>query len=401
MRSIPSYLLLPASLALLFAAPAQAQVSGTFNGWTFTVSGSAGGFANYTICDTAPKVGDFYVACAGGPNAKNSTSFSSGLVPGHATFEVKSTAAGWDFGGALGWWSNASSSGSGTNGAFGFTKTDQRQNYVFFGRKDLGTVKVGRDFAIFGGEALSADMTVAGVGSAGNTGPGGNSTAGRIGLGYFFLDEDAQITYTSPKAAGFQLALSLEQAWDVGKATVHQSPAVEGKITFDLPGGVPVHLWISGWVQSASTPGAASQSITSAVGDVGIVVKPIPALAITGTGYYGSGAGMFARGLYAVAADPITGALSTRNSAGGYAQVTYKIADLKLGVSYGGSTLSLASGETNPTLLKTNASFIGGLYYGLTPNVTLVAEWTHTTTKDQAGDSASDNNIALGSLIFF
>jgi predicted porin len=105
---------------------------------------------------------------------------------------------------------------------------------------------------------------------------------------------------------------------------------------------------------------------------------------------------MFARGLYALAAD-----LSTRKSAGGYAQVTYKISDVKLGVSYGASTLSLASGETNPTLLKTNSSIIGGLYYGLTPNVTLVAEWTNTTTKNQGGGSANDNNFALGALLFF
>jgi predicted porin len=383
-------------MALPVSTPAQAQVSTTLNGWTFTASGAAGGFANYTICDTAPKVGDFYVACAGGPDTKNSASFSSGLVPGHITFGVKTTAAGWDIGGAVGFWSNASSSGSGTNGAFGFTKTDQRQNYVTFGKKDLGTFKVGRDFAIFGGEALGADMTVAGVGSGGYTGPGGNSTAGRIGLGYFFLDEDAQITYTSPKVSGFQVSLSVEQAWDIGKATVHESPAFEGKISFDLPGSLPVHLWISGWVQNAATPGPGPTSITSAAGDVGVVLTPIPALTITGTGYLGSGAGMFARGLYALAAD-----LSKRSSAGGYGQVTYKISDVKLGVSYGASTLSLASGETNPTLLKTNSSIIGGLYYGLTPNVTLVAEWTNTTTKSQAGNSATDNNIALGALLFF
>jgi predicted porin len=396
MRSIPLPLLLAAMLALLVATPARAQVSATFNGWTFTASGAAGGFANYTICDSAPKVGDFYVACANGPGTKNSTAFSSGLVPGHITFDVKTTAAGWDIGGALGYWSNASSSGSGTNGAFGFTKTDQRQNYVTFGKKDVGTIKVGRDFAIFGGEALSADMTVAGVGTAGYNGPGGNSTAGRIGVGYFFLDEDAQITYTSPKLSGFQIALSLEQAWDIGTVTVHESPALEGKITFDVPGSVPVHLWVSGWLQNAATPGATSTSVTSAAGDVGVVVTPVPALTIVGTGYIGSGAGMFARGLYALAAD-----LSKRNSAGGYGQVTYKISDVKLGVSFGASTLSLASNETNPTLLKTNMSIIGGIYYGLTPNVTLVAEWTNTTTKNQGGNSANDNNIALGALIFF
>jgi predicted porin len=396
MRSLPFFFLLAALLALPIGSPAQAEVSAKFGGWTFTVSGAAGGFGNYTLCDKAAKVGDFYVACANGPNGKNSTSFSSGLVPGHLTFEVKTTAGGWDVGGAVGWWSNASSSGSGTNGAFGFTKTDQRQNYVIFGKKDLGTIKVGRDFAIFGGEALSADMTVAGVGTAGYNGPGGNSTAGRIGVGYFFLDEAAQITYASPKLSGFQVAVSLEQAWDIGTVTVHESPAVEGKITYDLAGSVPVHLWVSGWVQSASTPGPASTSITSAAGDVGVVVTPIPALSIVASGYLGSGAGMFARGLYALSA-----ALATRSSAGGYGQVTYKISDVKLGVSYGASTLSLASGETNPTLLKTNASIIGGIYYGLTPNVTLVAEWANTMTKNQGGASASDNNIALGALIFF
>jgi predicted porin len=400
MRSVPLSFLLTVFLALPFAPAAHAEISAEFKGWTFAVSGSAGGFANYTFCDKAPPVGDFYVACAGGPTAKNSTSFSSGLVPGHLTFEVKTAAAGWDVSGAVGWWSNASSSGSGSNGGFGFTKTDQRQNYVTFGKKDLGTFKVGRDFAIFGGEALSADMTVAGVGSGGYTGPGGNSTAGRIGLGYFFLDEDAQITYSSPKMSGFQIVLSVEQAWDIqGKkplATVHESPAFEGKITFDLSGSMPMHFWISGWAQNSSTPGAGSKSITSAAGDVGVVVTLIPGLSITGSGYYGSGAGMFARGLYALADD-----LSTRNSAGAYGQVTYKISDVKLGVSYGASLLSLASGEVNPTLLKSNASIIGGLYYGFTPNVTLVAEWTNTMSKNQAGNSADDNNLALGALIFF
>jgi len=139
MRSLSLFFLLAALLALPIASPAQAEVSAKFGEWTFTVSGAAGGFGNYTICDKAAKVGDFYVACANGPDGKNSTAFSSGLVPGHITFEVKTTAAGWDVGGALGYWSNAASSGSGTNGAFGFTKTDQRQNYVTFGKKDLGT----------------------------------------------------------------------------------------------------------------------------------------------------------------------------------------------------------------------------------------------------------------------
>jgi len=402
MRSLRLSFLLASLLALPIASPARAQVSGTFNGWTLTVSGSAGGFASYTICDKAPKVGDFYVACAGGPDVKNSTSISSGLVPGHATFEVKSTAAGWDFGGALGWWSNAAASGSGNNAAFGSTNTDQRQNYVFFGKKDLGTIKVGRDFGVFGGEALGNDMTVAGVGSAGYHGPSGNSTAGRIGVGYFFLDEAAQITYSSPKLSGLQVVISIEQAWDLidktfkRVVTVHETPALDGKVTFDL---APVHVWVSGWVQNAATGGPASKSITTAVADVGIVVTPVPGLSIVGTGYYGSGAGMFARGFYALADD-----LSTRNSAGYYGQVTYKISDVKLGVSYGASLLSLASSETsatNPTLLKSNASIIGGLYYGLTPNVTLTAEFTHTTTKSQNDASASDNNIALGAIIFF
>src|SRR5216684_2951218 len=253
----------------------------------------------------------------------------------------------------------AAASGSGNNAAFGSTNTDQRQNYVVVGKKDLGTIKVGRDFGVFGGEALGNDMTVAGVGSAGYHGPNGNSTAGRIGVGYFFLDEAAQITYSSPKLSGLQVVISVEQAWDLidktfkRVVTAHETPALDGKVTFDL---APVHVWVSGWVQNAATGGPASKSITTAVADVGIVVTPVPGLNITG-----SGAGMFARGFYALADD-----LSTRNSAGYYGQVTYKISDVKLGVSYGASLLSLASSETsatNPTLLKSNASIIGGLYY--------------------------------------
>ncbi len=61
-------------------------------------------------------------------------------------------------------------------------------------------------------------------------------------------------------------------------------------------------------------------------------------------GYYGKGVGT--TGLYILAT---SAAGNERKSDGGYAQLTYKIDRLKLGVSYGVSELKLASDEQGTT----------------------------------------------------
>src|SRR6202030_4790243 len=54
-----------------------------------------------------------------------------------------------------------------TNSALGTTGLDVRQVYMTFGNKDMGTFLFGRNFGLFGFDAIINDMTLPGVGGGG------------------------------------------------------------------------------------------------------------------------------------------------------------------------------------------------------------------------------------------
>ncbi len=117
-------------------------------------------------------------------------------------------------------------------------------------------------------------------------------------------------------------------------------------------------------------------------------------------GYTGKGVGT--TGLYIL---PTSASGDKRKSDGGYIQATYKINKLKLGLSYGLSELKLANDErpfqTSSDLVKRNSSEVVGLYYSLTKSVTLVGEYIHTKAEAWNGNSAKENDVAIGGIIFF
>ena len=96
--------------------------------------------------------------------------------------------------------------------------------------------------------------------------------------------------------------------------------------------------------------------------------------------------------------------LEKRKSKGGYAQATYTIGQVKLGLSYGESRLDLAGNEStvnNPTLVKKNKSGVAAIYYALTPALNLVAEYIQTKSQPQSGTEIKDGAVALGAILFF
>jgi hypothetical protein len=115
-------------------------------------------------------------------------------------------------------------------------------------------------------------------------------------------------------------------------------------------------------------------------------------------GYFGKGVGT--TGLFIL---PTSASGDKRRSDGGYIQGTYKINKLKLGVSYGLSELKTANSEVEATsdLLKRNSSIVAGAYYSLTKSVTLVGEYAHTKAEAWNGNSAKENDIIIGGIIFF
>jgi predicted porin len=395
----------------LLAAPAAYAVDIAAGDWKLGVSGFASGYAQHGFCDRSETQVAGGFACNTGPGGENRSSVSNGLGVGHFGISASTQKNEWDLGGVGEIWSGINSTSGGKTG-FGETSPSLRQSYAFFGSKRFGTVKLGRMFGVFGSDAIASDMSLAGVGSgaAGVSGQVGNSTLGRIGAGYIFADFFPQIQYSTPELAGFQVVAAVIQGFDAApmaevngvKLIEHTVPGVMGKLTFDWKGLLGGRAWTSGWLQSSSsTTGqfASTQEITSQALDVGARLD-FKLLSLVGYFFTGKGVGNTAPLRDGVAL--VDGLPARRRSNGYYSQLTAKIAGLKLGASYGACNLFPAPGEIGAELLvKRNASMIGGAYYTLGEVVTLAAEWTNTTSVNQAGAQLRDNSVAIGASAGF
>jgi predicted porin len=397
--------------SVLLAAPAAYAVDVTAGDWKLGLSGFASGYLQHGFCDHADTQVAGGFACNTGPGGDNRSSVSNGLGVGHFGITAATEKNGWELGGTGEIWSGINSTSGGKTG-FGETSPSLRQSYVFFGSKRFGTLKAGRMFGVFGSDAIANDMSLAGVGSgaAGVSGQVGNSTLGRIGAGYIFADFFPQIQYATPQLAGFQLVASIIQGFDAVpmadingvKLIEHPLPGAMAKATFDWKGLLAGRAWVSGWLQSSSssnTQFASEQKITSSAADLGARFD-LKFLSLVGYFFAGDGVGNTAPLRDGVAL--VDGLPAKRRSNGYYTQLAGRIAGLKLGASYGACNLSPASGEMAAELLvKRNSSVIGGAYYTIGEVVTVAAEWTNTTSMNQAGAKVRDNSLALGASAGF
>src|SRR5205809_5413492 len=202
-----------AALALGSACAAHAEIGFKAGEWDLSFSGNVNGFATWNTCDTKAVSVQGGLACNRvSPNGDKEQAIESGLLPSALVFSAKSRQSSLDIGVTIGFYPGISSSATG-KGGIGRSDIDARQNFLTFGDKSWGTVKVGRDIGLFGSDAILADMTLLGVGSGAAFG-GGNTTLGRIGVGYIYTDWIPQISYSSPKYGGFQYSAGLFQGVD-------------------------------------------------------------------------------------------------------------------------------------------------------------------------------------------
>jgi hypothetical protein len=143
----------------------------------------------------------------------DSNSIRAGLLPSSLQFEVRTSQYGWDaaahFGIYVGGNSNALFAIPPNPTGLGQSDIDFRQVYGTVGNSYVGTFKFGRDLGIFGAEAILYDATIFGAGTPqGNWGPG-NTTLGRIGVGYVYADWIPQISWTSPDWNGFTVSAGI------------------------------------------------------------------------------------------------------------------------------------------------------------------------------------------------
>lgn len=99
-----------------------------------------------------------------------------------------------------------------------------------------------------------------------------------------------------------------------------------------------------------------------------------------------------------------------RDSEGYYVQGAYHITKkFRLVGSYGVSNLYLAGGENTALesqagsagLVRRNQSEVGAAYYQMTDWLTVVGEYSHTSSSAHGGSKESDNTASGGVMLMF
>jgi hypothetical protein len=353
----------------------------------------------------------------------DSSSVRNGLLPGALIVSAATQQDGWDVAAVFGVYPGINSTNPGgplnaNNGgsavALGTSGVDFRKTYITVGRPELGTIKAGRDIGLFGQDAILNDQTLLGVGATGGNADPGNTSLGRIGVGYIYADFMPQITYISPTFWGFQASIGVFQPLNEfdstgglsGTANDHSSPMFQGRLTYDYKADAwAAHVWAGfvtqnqqGILTADGLPAThASTSQNAAAGEVGATLTVGP---VGLTGYYYRGKGVGTTGLMFAGLSPEG---DMRDSEGGYIQAMWKpIPKLKLVGSYGYSALFRAEGDDfDPNLVSRNEGEVGGVYYSLTDWVTLVGEYAHTDSKSHGPLANSANSLSAGAILFY
>jgi predicted porin len=357
--------------------------------WTVSVGGIVNAYYTTVSCSGDAvgglALGDKGLGCGG---QGDRTTIGNGLLPNALVTSATSTQGGYDVKALIGIYnSTATDSAIGQNSV-----VDVRQAYFTFGNADMGTVKLGRDYGIFGANAILGDMTLIGAGAPVQATQRGRVTLGHIGAGYTYLGHYGQMMYSTPKSTsgiGFDVGLMSPVADTpivAGPAyTAKSSPQVQAQVTFAQGG-------FKGWA------GVKSQKFTT-------VTPGVDDLTMTGFEIGGSFTAGAAALLVNVQGGKALGILSDADqgdtkSKNYFLQGTFKTSEkLKLGASYG---LSENDDNTIGTRgLKSNANLTLGAYYSLNSVITLVGEVGQTRSKSFSGLSTRMNGVALGGIIFF
>ena len=418
----PSKKWLQLPLLLSFLVPPMTSHAGlelNAGDWTLQFSGNINAFSTNIDCDAKKAGATVAGGLACGSNGKDykSKNVQTGLLPAWFSFNANTTNDdGFYTGLTIGFQPGVDTNtklGSNQDGALGKNDSNFRQVFVEFGNKSAwGTVKLGRDIGLFGSDAILNDMTLYGVGTVSDLADdGGNTTLGRIGVGYVYADWKAQIQYLSPDYNGFSFNLALTDPW--GASTIAGADlsttgtstsgdqkkddyGLEGKLNYAFDGG---KLW-AGFIRQKvefEKVGLAEDGSTAAGYDIGAKYAVGPASFVA---YYYTGEGI---GTTSFLVDAFDSDGKERDSDGFYLQGMYTVPDLgtNLGVSYGESNLDANKSEKNSDLVETNESFIVGAYHPMGNGLNLVAEFTKTKSEAHSGNKAEEETISLGAILFF
>jgi predicted porin len=412
----------PFRLGLAISGVLAASAAGAFDitsgDWKFSADGNINVHYIYSSCQSASSAEsvDGGLACTGNANSSSVSNIGNGLLPAALTFGVSTTQDGYDIAAHFGLYPGIASNDGGspnlqsttgaTNVGLATTGLDVRQVFMTFGNKDMGTFTLGRNFGLFGFDAIINDMTIPGVGVAGSasTASPSNTTLGSIGFGYIYTDTLAQMNYTTPDFSGFNFTIGifdpLNSLTDTAN-TPKKAPGFHGKATYTLnmSDDMKFYASITGISQKQDASSAfGPYQYTSNGGDVFFKVD-VAGFEVDASYYYGKGMGT--TGLFFRADDGLGNA---RKSDGYLIQGTYKFGAVKVGVNYGVSKLDYANAADQaavPDLLKENSKVTGGVYYSLTKNLTLLGEVSGVKAQAHNGNENKSTNGNVGAFLSF
>lgn len=414
-------LLCAASTSALLILPmsSHAILEMTMGDWDLQFSGNVNAFSTNIDCDADNDGGTIVggLACGSGGESGDHSNIQTGLLPTWLSFHANTTNAdgfytGFTISFQPGVDSNQSLGDNALDGALGMGSTNFRVvNFEFGNKETWGTLKLGRDIGLYGSDAILNDMTLYGVGTVSDlANGGGNTTLGRIGVGYLYADWKAQIQYNSPNWNGFTFAAAIVDPWG---ANTYDSDAalsataasrnqkgdtygLEARINYTFDSG---KVWASAIRQDVDFDDAtlADESPTATGFDIGGKYDVGP---VSLVGYYYTGEGIGTTGFLWDGFDR-TG--KERDSDGFYLQGMYTLPNIgtRLGVSYGESNLDDNTIDSNTELVETNQSYILGVYHPVSHGLTLTAEYTKTESEAHDGTEAEEKVLALGGIIFF
>ena len=432
--------------SMLTATPVFAAFEGLsmmrMGAWEVDFSGNINAFVTQVDCDPDGGINDKVaagLACGSDGEDTDHHNVQTGLLPSWFNMSAATvTDGGIRTGVHISFQPGVDTNVSrgGNDGALGLNSSNFRQVFLTFGNESMGTVKIGRDLGVFGSDAILNDMTLLGVGTVSDlASKGGNTTLGRIGVGYIYADWKSQLQYMSPNFGGFTFTAALVDTWgadslagvyddsntpdDETDDTLYSATATQhgdnfgfeakANYAFDNGAGTSGSLWASYIRQEVDFRDrgrgntVVDNSGTADGFDVGFKLAYHHFDLV---GYYYDGEGIGTTGFLLDGFDA-TG--NERDSDGWYVQGRYRMpTGTLLGLSYGESNLDDTTDDKaklgkddDYSLLESNESVVVGLYHPIGEALNLVLEYTETEAEAHNGNGSDEEVLAIGAIMFF
>lgn len=394
------------SVAMLMTTGSAQAASWTAGAWELSLGGNINANFMITQCsdnDLGAGGGTMSgLACAGSVDENGSftdaQSIQNGLLPAALNFSAKTTQDDWDLAANINVYYGINSNDGGGADALKFSSVDARQIFVTASKKDGGEFKFGRDFGLFGFDAIIADMSLVGSGANFLAQDPGHTTLGGLGFGYVYTDRLAQINYTTADMSGFKGTVGLFQPFDGKGANSSGDIGIHAKGSYSRSNYTVSATFLS---QGVNTTAGTSEDITGFdlffkidIGALGLVAyyydaEGMSSLAIGGLIFPGFDTNLDADGNVIVG----TGTGAPEETSGTMLQATYQATPkLKLGIN-------LSQSEQEEVTLVENDRLTLGAYYNVTSSLMVLAEFN--STESDLNNVGTDEVTSINVGAFF